>query len=725
MVTSTAARVLVRACGRSARTARSTTSCHSRRAAGSVGSSSWISTPHGTVRPTTRANGYRDGLRQPGVTWDSDASRMGGSRVAKNPAPLLTPAQRHLVTRFGYGVDAALAQDVRREGGAQAWFEKQLTRPGAFPDGDADEVRRWWPDLDRKPADLWHRQINEVRGGWEVMADYAPLAPRAPDPHPPPGARDDDRVLGEPLPRPGQRRRRSSPGGSTTGYDPAPRARSLRPAARRDHHPPGDADLPVGNATSHQARAEREPRSGAARAAHRRRAAGTPRTTSRAPPGSSPAGGSTCGRPGPRPTSGGPLDRARVTVLGSATEPQGRRPRGHQGVPRYLAHHPDDRAPDRRAAGVKFVRDDPPQSLVERLARVYLENDTADRPVLRALVGSTEFRLGAARRCATRARTSSRPTALLGVGLDEAGQRRLGRERDALAGRRARRSPLLLAATRRPAGQQRRLVVPVADARVDEHPLVMSGGWWPTVGHRTTASPQVGAGEAPIRFDKLVDNCRQEMLHRRSTAALLEACCQATGCRAQGADHRRARGRPVGLPATARHFPRLPRPPPVTAMTDSPPLARPAAPSSLALSRRGLFRGAVALAGGPTTVAAAPAAWSAVRPPPTPRPPPVLVVLSLRGAADGLSLVVPHGDPAYYAARPRHRRTRRRQLLATDAIFGLHPALAPLLPMWNAGKLAAVHATGLPAPTAPTSPRWRRSRTPTPGRTSAPAGSTG
>jgi uncharacterized protein (DUF1501 family) len=75
----------------------------------------------------------------------------------------------------------------------------------------------------------------------------------------------------------------------------------------------------------------------------------------------------------------------------------------------------------------------------------------------------------------------------------------------------------------------------------------------------------------------------------------------------------------------------------------------------------------------------------------------VLVVLSLRGAADGLSLVVPHGDPVYYQARPRIA-IPADQLLARDGMFGLHPSLAPLLPMWTAGKLAAIHATGLPAP---------------------------
>lgn len=71
----------------------------------------------------------------------------------------------------------------------------------------------------------------------------------------------------------------------------------------------------------------------------------------------------------------------------------------------------------------------------------------------------------------------------------------------------------------------------------------------------------------------------------------------------------------------------------------------------------------------------------------------VLVVLSMRGAADGMSLVVPHGDPVYYQARP-NIAVPKTSLLAGDAFFGLHPALAPLLPMWNAGQIAAIPAAG-------------------------------
>lgn len=75
----------------------------------------------------------------------------------------------------------------------------------------------------------------------------------------------------------------------------------------------------------------------------------------------------------------------------------------------------------------------------------------------------------------------------------------------------------------------------------------------------------------------------------------------------------------------------------------------------------------------------------------------VLVVVSQRGGADGLSLVVPHAERAYYAARPGIAIPRSR-LLAADHHFGLHPSLAPLLPLWRSGRMAAVHAVGMPSP---------------------------
>ncbi len=72
-----------------------------------------------------------------------------------------------------------------------------------------------------------------------------------------------------------------------------------------------------------------------------------------------------------------------------------------------------------------------------------------------------------------------------------------------------------------------------------------------------------------------------------------------------------------------------------------------------------------------------------------------MVVISLRGGIDGLGVVVPHGDAGYYNARPS-TAVQATSLLCADAMFGLHPMMAPLAPLWQSGELAAIQATGLP-----------------------------
>ncbi|MEV6346846.1 DUF1501 domain-containing protein [Actinoplanes sp. NPDC051851] len=76
----------------------------------------------------------------------------------------------------------------------------------------------------------------------------------------------------------------------------------------------------------------------------------------------------------------------------------------------------------------------------------------------------------------------------------------------------------------------------------------------------------------------------------------------------------------------------------------------------------------------------------------------VLVVVSLHGGFDGLSAIAPVGDAEYYRARPTIG-VPKNLILDGDGSFGLHPALAPLLPLWRNGSLAAVHAVGQPNPT--------------------------
>jgi len=75
-----------------------------------------------------------------------------------------------------------------------------------------------------------------------------------------------------------------------------------------------------------------------------------------------------------------------------------------------------------------------------------------------------------------------------------------------------------------------------------------------------------------------------------------------------------------------------------------------------------------------------------------------LVVIFQRGAADGLNIVVPHGEQAYYALRPSIN-IPRDQVIDLDGFFGLHPSLASFQPLWNQRQLAIVHAAGSPDPT--------------------------
>ncbi len=74
----------------------------------------------------------------------------------------------------------------------------------------------------------------------------------------------------------------------------------------------------------------------------------------------------------------------------------------------------------------------------------------------------------------------------------------------------------------------------------------------------------------------------------------------------------------------------------------------------------------------------------------------VLVCLFQRGGADGLNMVVPHGDNDYYDLRP-NLAIPAADTSDLDGFFGLNAAMAPLLPLWDAGELAIVQAVGSPS----------------------------
>lgn len=80
-------------------------------------------------------------------------------------------------------------------------------------------------------------------------------------------------------------------------------------------------------------------------------------------------------------------------------------------------------------------------------------------------------------------------------------------------------------------------------------------------------------------------------------------------------------------------------------------------------------------------------------------PGPVVVALMLRGALDGLSVLVPHRDPDYRRARQRTRigaPGTSGGALSLTGDLGLHPSLAPLLPLYREQRLAFLPGFGSP-----------------------------
>jgi uncharacterized protein (DUF1501 family) len=76
-----------------------------------------------------------------------------------------------------------------------------------------------------------------------------------------------------------------------------------------------------------------------------------------------------------------------------------------------------------------------------------------------------------------------------------------------------------------------------------------------------------------------------------------------------------------------------------------------------------------------------------------------LIAIFLRGAVDGLNVVVPYRETAYYQNRPRiaiPQPAKEGGALDLDGQFGLHPALADLMPLWKQKSLAFIHAAGSP-----------------------------
>ncbi len=409
------------------------------------------------------------------------------------------------------------------------------------------------------------------------------------------------------------------------------------------------------------------------------------------------------------------------------------RPAGSPGVPRLPRPPPGDRAPDRPQA-VREVRQRRPVRRARRAPGPRLPGQRHRRSSRCCARSSPPASSAArsARRCATPARTSSRRTALLRVGLERSRPTTTprptpssGRPPDSAARRSPGPDPTASRSNNEAWSSPSRMLASMQAHLRHVGRLVADGR------DQLPHAEGLGAPGCPIRFDTLVDHLSQAILHKRSTAALLEACCNAIGLPARGRDHHPGpRGHPVGLPAPADHVPRLPRLlPPVTAMTQSrnptrlpASVRRPLLPRVRRRHPARLLFGAVALAGTTTIIGSAVVRASAAAPVParavTGRPLPARCRRrALPGRAARRPGVLPGPAPriaipptgcwSRTTASACTRRSRPCSRCGTTASWP--PSTRP----------------GSRSPTGPTSRRWRRSRTPTLAPTPGSAGSTG
>ena len=457
------------------------------------------------------------------------AAAAGGYRpVSYDKIPLLSRRERHLVSRFSYGITPALADEVRRRGGAEKWFAWQLD-PDDIPDNAGRKLERWWPYLSYGPQRLWQDNIKGVKGGWEVMADYQRWVMMR--------RMRSQRQLQEVMAQFWE----SHLHVPTNGDPNFPFRKQYGDVIYR--HALGRFDQMLEAAATHPAMlvyldqavsTKQHPNENLARELLEIHTVGADEMSEEDVQNMA------------RVLTGWRVDVyeswdvyydkpshavGKVKVLGYR-----HKNKSHDGrevtreVLHYLARRPATARRIARRLATKFVHDDPPAALVERLAKVYLRSDTAIKPVLQALVASSAFRSAQGRKV----RDPSEDVV--------ATYRALGARVDKPATDQSAANVMLWQAANIGA-------TPFSWPRPDGPPLDsgawsspsrllsslsfhygMSGGWWPTVDVRHL-EPKERIPEWPIRFDRLVDHLSRALLHEESTAPLLRACCEAVGCR--------------------------------------------------------------------------------------------------------------------------------------------------------------------------------------------------
>lgn len=442
-----------------------------------------------------------------------------------------TSRELHLMKRFSFGYSSTLRQQVAAAGGARSWFNQQLN-PAGVPDSFADGIRSWFPLLGSSPLTSltnqrsgrfdrnqytwaiarWSmlRQVYSNRQVHEVMADFW---------------LNHFHVFAQ----------SSAAWMFRPSYDAAIRKLALGTFEQllkaAETHPAMlrylDQDESIGTRLNENL--------GRELLELHTVGAGSGYTEAMVKDSARILTGQLVDRDTLQPYySEADHYHGRVTVLGfthANTYGQGRAV--IDAYLSYLAHHPATARRLARKLAVRFVADNPPAALVERVAQAYLRSGTDIKTTLRALVDDPEFYSGA--RPKVRTATEDVVASLRAIGA------RISAPTDPKSGSEAAHAILWLSSgiCQRPwhwvtpdgfpdrsdawASASRML----ASFRVHHN---LAGGYYP----KTHIGYRLGAAWLPqrrIRFDQLVDHLCRTLHGRGSTAEILGAACTYLGVR--------------------------------------------------------------------------------------------------------------------------------------------------------------------------------------------------